>query len=70
MYVSKDIDPSYPINYSVTMKDHSPNTLLLKDKSRSRKFKLFLDNYKLGNVRFDNINIKNITYEIIQISMY
>lgn len=70
MYVSKDIDPSYPINYSVTMKDHTPNTLLLKDKSRSRKFKLFLDNYKLGNVRFDTINIKNITYEIIQISMY
>ena len=70
MFVSKDIDPSYPIIYSITMKDHSPNTLFLRDKSRAVKFKVFMENYKLGNVRFENINIKNITYEVIQLCMY
>ena len=66
----KDIDPSYPIIYSITMKDHSPNTLFLRDKSRAVKFKVFMENYKLGNVRFETINIKNITYEVIQLCMY
>lgn len=70
MYVSKDIDPTYPIIYSITMKDHTPNTLFLRDKSKAVKFKVFMENYKLGNVRFESINIKNITYEVIQLYMY
>lgn len=70
MFVSKDIDPSYPIVYSVTMKDHTPNTLFLRDKSKAVKFKVFIENYKLGNVRFESVGIKNITYEVIQLSMY
>ena len=69
MYVSKDIDPSYPIKYSITMKDHSPNTMFIKDRSRALKFKRFLENYKLGNVRFENMNVKNITYEVIQMTL-
>ena len=70
MFVSNDIDPSYPIVYSITMKDHSPNTLFLRDKSKAGRFKVFMENYKLGNVRFENINIKNLTYEIIKMSLY
>ena len=70
MWVSNDIDPNYPIVYSVTLKDHKPNTLLLKNKQRAGRFKMFLEQYKLGNVRFENMNVKNITYEVIQISMY
>ena len=69
MYVSKSVDPSYPIVYSITMKDHNPNTMFLKNKSKAIHFKLFLENYQLGNVRFENINIKNICYEVIKISM-
>ena len=68
MYVSKQYDPSFPIVYSITMKDHKPNTMFLKNKSRAGYFKVFLDNYKLGNVRFENMNIKNITYEVIKLS--
>ena len=45
MYVSKSIDPSYPIVYSITMKDHNPNTMFLKNKSKAIHFKLFLENY-------------------------
>lgn len=69
MYVSKKIDPSYPLNYSITMKDHKPNTMFLKNKSRAGHFKMFLDAYKNGCVRFETINIKNITYDVIKMSM-
>lgn len=69
MYVSKMVDPSYPLVYSITMKDHKPNTMFLKNKSKAGHFKMFLENYKLGNVRFENVNIKNITYEVIKLSM-
>lgn len=69
MYVSKDIDPSYPLVYSLTLKDHKPNTMFLKNKSRAGHFKMFLENYKLGNVVFESINIKNLTYEVIKMSI-
>ena len=69
MWVSEAIDPSYPLNYSITLKDHKPNTMFLKSKNRNGHFKTFLENYKLGNVRFESINIKNITYEVIQMSL-
>lgn len=69
MYVSSDIDPSYPIVYAITTKDHKPNTLFIKDRSRAVRFKSFIDNYKLGNVRFESINIKNMCYEVIKMCM-
>ena len=69
MYVSKAVDPNYPLVYSITMKDHKPNTMFLKNKNRAGHFKVFLENYKLGNVRFESINIKNITYEVIKMSV-
>ena len=70
IWVSEDIDPNHPISYSVTLKDHKPNTLLLKNKQKAGRFKLFLEQYELGNVRFENINVKNISYEVIQMSKY
>ena len=69
MYVSKSIDPSYPIIYSITMKDHKPNTMFLKNRRQAGHFKLFIENYQLGNVRFETINIKNICYEVIKMSL-
>lgn len=68
-YVSKSIDPDFPLKYSVTMKDHKPNTILIKNKNRNLPFKRFVDAYKDGCVSFENINIKNICYEIIKLSL-
>lgn len=68
LWVSKDIDPSCIVVYSITIKDHRPNTMLLKS-SQSSYFKNFLENYKLGNVFFESMNVKNITYEVIQMTM-
>jgi hypothetical protein len=69
MWVSKDIDPSYILVYSLTLKDHQPNTMFLKSMNRQGHFKTFIENYKMGNVFFESINIKNITYEILQMCM-
>jgi len=68
-YVSNSIDPTFPLKYSVTMKDHKPNTILIKNKNRNLPFKRFLDAYKDGCVSFENINIKNMCYDIIKLSM-
>lgn len=70
MYVSKDVDPTYPLHYSLTLKDHQPNTLFLKNKSKAGHFKMFLEAYKQGNVIFETMDIKNLCYEVIQISAF
>lgn len=69
MWVSEDIDPSYVIVYSLTLKDHQPNTMFLKTRGKSGQFKAFIENYKIGNVYFESINIKNMCYEVIQMVM-
>lgn len=69
MWVSKSIDPSYKLVFSVTMKDHEPNTMFLKNISQYNQYKMFIENYKQGNVYYEDINIKNITYEVIKMSM-
>lgn len=69
LWVSEDIDPSYVLVYSLTLKDHQPNTLFFKSKAKIGHFKSFVDNYKVGNVFFESINIKNMCYEIIQMAL-
>lgn len=69
MWVSSDIDPSCPLVYTLTMKDHQPNTMFLKSRNRGGHFKTFIECYKTGNVWFESMNIKNITYEVIQMTL-
>lgn len=69
MWVSYDVDPSYILVYSLTLKDHKPNTMFLKSKGGASHFKTFIENYKLGNVYFESMNIKNLTYEVIQMTL-
>lgn len=67
-FVSHDIDPSCLLVYSLTMADHSPNTLLLKGQ-KSSLIESFIKNYKLGVVRFENVNVKNICNDIIKMTL-
>lgn len=69
MYVSEDIDPSYILVYSLTLKDHQPNTMFIKGQGRTGHFKKFIENYKIGNVYFESMNIKNMCYEVIKMVM-
>jgi hypothetical protein len=66
MYVSEDIDNSCKFIYSLTLEDHSQNTMLLSTLNKSVLFKSFIDNYKIGCVYFENQKVKNITYDIIK----
>lgn len=66
MFVSENVDPSCLITYSLTVDDHKPNTMLLKQINRAVLFKNFIDNYKMGNVYFESQKIKNIVYEVIR----
>jgi len=69
MWVSEDVDPSYLCTYALTLKDHKPNTMLLKNRRRAGNFYLFVENYKMGNVYFESMNIKNICYEVIKMTI-
>ena len=69
LWVSEDIDPSYLTTYTLTLKDHQPNTMLLKNKRRAGLFYNFIENYKEGNVYFENMNIKNICYEVLKMTL-
>ena len=69
MWVSEKIDPGYPLVFSLTMQDHSPNTLFLKSRSGNIPFRKFIDAYQNGAVRFENQMIKSACYEIIKMVM-
>lgn len=68
IYVSNDIDENYSRTYALTKSDHTPNTMLIHSLKTSRAFKTFIDNYQLGNVYFENMNIKNVVYEIVKLA--
>lgn len=68
MWVTEATDP-YGITYSFTLKDHSPNTMLWKSKNKTVYLKQFLTAFKDGILYFENMNIKNMCYEILKMSM-
>ena len=67
MFVSNNVDNSCKLVYSLTVDDHDPNTLLLRQLNKSRVFKQFIDNYKMGNVYFESQKIKNVVYDVIKL---
>ena len=54
------------INFAMTLADHSENTMIIKSLAKSRWYGLFLDTYKNGRVRFEDMNIKNLVYKVIK----
>lgn len=66
IFVSQDVDPSCHVVYSLTVDDHSPNTMLINRLNRSPFFKTFIENYKLGNVYFETQKIKTVAYNVIK----
>ena len=67
VFVSTDFDKYSPYLFSMTLKDHSPNTLMFNAMKRYNFWKLFLENFKLGNVYFENQKIKHNLYELIKL---
>jgi hypothetical protein len=66
-FVSANVDPCFKLIYSITLDDHSPNTLLLKSVNKSVLFKSFIEGYKDGNVYFESMKIKSVVYNVIRL---
>ena len=66
VYMSFDYDKNGCI-FACTNNDHTPNTMLLSVAKKYRGFKIFINNYKMGNVFFENNKIKSISNEIIRL---
>ena len=65
IYVSKDYNPNTINLFALTTKDHNENTMLMKSINKYNCWRKFIDNYELGNVRFESQEIKSIFTEII-----
>lgn len=65
-WVSPKTDPAVKIEYSVTMGDHSYNTLLFKNLRKAPQLEMFVKYYKAGKVRFVNQKCKAVMYEMIK----
>ena len=66
IFVSTDYDKNTPYMFAMTLKDHTENTMLINQAKKYNCWKTFIQNYELGNVRFENLKTKNISQEIIK----
>lgn len=62
LFVSNDIESDCPVKYAMTLEDHRPNMMLLQA-SRSSHIKMLTDAIKFSCVYFEDVNIKNNTFE-------
>ncbi len=66
IFVSSDYIKNTPFIFATTLKDHSENTMFLNSAKKYNCWKNFISNYELGNVRFENQKIKNISQDLIK----
>ena len=65
MYVSNDYMENGFV-FATTTNDHTPNTLLYSIAKKYNCWNSFIENYKLGNVYFESVKIKNISKDVIK----
>lgn len=65
IYVNRQYDPSWSYIYTLTREDHEPNMLLIKNIRDSRHMQMILYAYQNSLLRFEDMEIKAIMYEII-----
>ena len=66
VFVSNDYDKYTPHIFSMTLKDHTPNTMMFNAMKKYNFWKMFVDNFKSGLVYFENQKIKHNIYELIK----
>lgn len=67
IFVSFDYLKNSPFIFSMTLKDHTPNTMMFNALKKYNFWKNFIDNFKLGNVYFENQKIKHSIYELLKL---
>lgn len=63
-FISDNYDPNNPCIFAFGNMDHDESTILTNAKN-SPWFKVVIENYKIGNLFFENQNIKNIFLNIL-----
>lgn len=69
MYMTRQADINYPVQFAASNRDHRPNIILLRNR-RNRHLMMVWNAYEYGILRFDNINTKNKFMEIYRASRY
>lgn len=67
VFVSSDYDKSSPYIFTTTVQNHRPNTLLLKNARKYNCWSNLITQFKIGNVYFESIKIKNIVLELLKL---
>lgn len=66
VFVSNDYIENTPYKFATTLQDHTENTMFLRSAKKYNCWNSFIENYQLGNVRFENAKIKNICSELFK----
>lgn len=66
IFVSNDFNPDGQI-FACTLDDHTPNTMMINAMKSYSAWKTFIQNYKLGNVYYESIKIKQNIKDLIKI---
>lgn len=66
IFISTDYEKNTPFMFSTTLADHSENTMFLKSAKRYACWRKLIENFELGNVRYENQKIKNIVEKLIK----
>lgn len=66
VFVSDDYVKDTPFMFSMSLKDHSENTTLFKYAKKYSCWRIFIDSYLNGNVRFENLKIKSASEKLLK----
>ena len=66
LYLSHDLESENRLNFAFTTDDHKLNTMLISSISRSAYLKQLFEGYKLGFLRFETMDIKNIFHDLLK----
>ena len=66
LYLSLDLEKENKISFAFTTDDHKLNTMLVSSIARNGYLKQMFDNYKMGSLRFESMDIKNIFHDLLK----
>lgn len=66
IFVSNDFQENGQ-TFACTLSDHSPNTMLISAAKQYNCWRLFIRNFKLGNVYYENQKIKQSVKEVVKL---
>ena len=64
VYISLDVNKNSPFKYSCSLENHNDNTMFLKSARQYAHWRNLINQFQYGNVRFENMKIKN---EVMQL---